>query len=118
MSDAGDMGYGWLIAALREAFGMTFAVYDTSGGNYCLRAVTETGHWIHITDAYEDLSTMYEREHAARHDGACYGYGVSVFTDDECGGLGFANADWNAISATDVAALVTDALHQLKGQQQ
>ena len=110
------MGYEPLVAALREAFGMTFTLYDTSGGNYCLRAVTETGHWLHITDAYEDLSTFYEREHAWRHDGACYGFGVSVFADDECGELVYSNEDPFAVGDTDVVTLVRDALENLAGR--
>jgi hypothetical protein len=98
---------------LRETFGMTFRVYDTSGGNYCLRAQTETGHWIHITDAWESLSTMYERDHAWVKDGECRGYGTSVFGDDECGQLAYANTDPLAISYSDVVALVADALDHI-----
>jgi hypothetical protein len=104
------MGYDGLVDALRKEFGMHFRLYDTSGGHYCLRAATETGHWLHITDAYEDLSSWYERDHASRHDGACYGFGVSVFSDDECGGLIYSNADEFAVGGYEVVELVRDAL--------
>jgi hypothetical protein len=117
VNNLGTMGYDGLIAALHEAFGMTFVVYDTSGGNFCLRAPTETGHWIHITDAYHALSTAYERDHAALHDGACYGFGAAVFSDDECGELVYANEDPFAVATCEVVALVRDALEHIAGVQ-
>lgn len=110
------MGYDSLVAALREAFGMNFVLYDTSGHNYCLRAVTETGHWVHITDAYESLSSMWARLDAEQ-DGGCLGYGVTVFLDDECGELAYANWDAFAIGDSDVVALVRDALEQMIAEQ-
>jgi len=106
------MGYDGLAAALRDGFGMSWSIYDTSGGNYCLRAVTETGHWLHITDAYESLSSMGARVDAEA-EGGCLGFGVSVFGDDECGELVYANEDAFAVSDADVVALVRDALDHL-----
>jgi hypothetical protein len=107
------MGYAGLAGVLHAAFGMSWSIYDTSGGNYCLRAVTETGHWVHITDAYESLSTLCQRVDAEA-DGGCLGFGVSVFADAECGGLVYANEDPFAVSDADVVALVRDALENLR----
>jgi hypothetical protein len=109
MSEDG-MGYDGLVNALRQKFGMHFRLYDTSGGSYCLRAPTETGHWLHLTDAHESLSSWYERDHAWRKDGECYGFGVSVFADDECGQLVYANEDPFAVGGYEVLELVRDAL--------
>lgn len=106
------MGYEGLAGALHAAFGMSWSIYDTSGGNYCLRAVTETGHWVHITDAYESLTPLRHRIDG-EHLGECLGYGVSVFADAECGGLVYANEDPFAMTNDDVVALVRDALRCL-----
>ena len=107
------LGYDGLAAALRTAFGMSWSIYDTSGGNYCLRAVTETGHWVHVTDAYDSLTPLTWRIDAADNSGECLGYGVTVFADNECGEFVYANGDPFAITNDDVIALVRDALANL-----
>jgi hypothetical protein len=108
-------GYDTLVAVLREEFGMNFVLYDTSGGNYCLRAPTETGHWVHITDAYEALSEWSDRVDRW-YAGESPGYGVSVFADDECGELVYCNEDQFASwPMSDVVVLVRDALAHIAG---
>lgn len=105
-------GYEGLAGVLHAAFGMSWSIHEMSGGNYCcLRAVTETGHWVHITDAYESLSTLCQRVDAEA-DGGCLGFGVCVFAGP--GELVYANEDAFAVSDADVVALVRDALENLR----
>jgi hypothetical protein len=102
------MNYDTLTRALFTEFGMHFRMYDTSGNNWCLRAVTETGHWLHITDAYDSLT--YDRTERAEE-----GYGVTVFTaDDQEGGSVYANCDPDALTNADVIALVRDAIANMR----
>jgi hypothetical protein len=96
------MGYDTLIRTLKHEFGLTFNAYNTGGGEMCLRAVTETGHWVHLTDAADSLSHADLREQYGR-DGVVFGYGVSVFADDECSEyvLGTQEYDSNEDCAAD-----------------
>jgi hypothetical protein len=102
--------YQPLIDELRETFGMNFVPYHSGGGNWALRAPTETGHWLHITDAYESLSSWSDRV-ARWYDGESPGYGVSVFADEDASEMVYCNedafAEW---PMAEVAALVRDAL--------
>jgi len=102
------MGYDTLIRALHDKFGMSFVEYNTGGGEMCLRAVTESGHWVHITDAFGSLSP------AIGHTPCYHGFGVTVFADDEGAEFVYANADDEA-DIPDVITLVRDALDALAG---
>lgn len=107
-----NMGYDTLTRNLKREFGLTFGAYNTGGGEMCLRAVTESGHWVHITDASDSLSDADLREQY-EHDGVLFGYGVSVFANDECCEyvLGVQECDSNEDTAA--VALVRQALAQL-----
>jgi hypothetical protein len=106
------MGYDDLAAALRAEFGVSWFIYDTSGGNYTLRAVIEGGLWVHITDAYDSLSHMDDRV-ARFFWGDNVGYGVSVFTEPDADGFVYGNENTDAVTHADVIALVRDALDHI-----
>lgn len=99
--------------AIRDAYGIHVSVVDTSGGNYVLTGLLETGHHLVVGDPADSLSTSAYRGELA-DDGVTVGYGVAIHlpTDDGSmfGDCVAAVSDDDAASPADLVALIERAL--------